>query len=178
MLELNLLPPKEKSNLAYEMRTRAVLAVSGGLVAAALTFIALLLPTVFLLFFQKAEMLRVLNIERENSLRAGVPKHANNLSQANHLARLVIQYGGPDFKVFPVIESILKSIPASIRLSSFTFDKEKKELVVNGYAPTRESMIEFKRALEANPIAVKVDSPPGNLIKEADIDFSIKLTVK
>lgn len=178
MLELNLLPPKEKNNLAYEMRTRAVLAVSGGLAAVALIFIALLLPTVFLLFFQKAEMLHVLDIERENSLRASVPEHITSLNKTNRLARLVIQREGSDFKVFPVIESFLKSIPSSIRLSSFSFDKEKKELVVNGYAPTRESMIEFKRALESNSLAAKVDSPPSNLIKETDIDFSIKVTVK
>lgn len=178
MLNLNLLPPRHRENIAFEMRARAVLAVGSGLILVALAAAALLLPTFFLLVFQKNELEREVKLERQQGQRAGVPEEAERIERLNSLARVVLNQETESLPVFPIFEAVFRDVPPALRLESARFRSAEKEVVIAGFAPTRLAMLEFLRALENNPRVAKISSPVTNIIKEADIKFSVTVIVK
>lgn len=178
MLNLNLLPPKEKENLAYAMKRRAVIAVGAALAAAALTSIALLLPTFFLLVFQKSEVVRAVDLASQSNARAGVDGVMKEIKEINQLAAKVLGHKSGRIVISDLFESVFKDLPPSVRIRSLRFDAASKDLVIDGFSPTRQAILDFVNNLKANSFAAKVFSPTSNIIREADIDFTVTLSVK
>lgn len=178
MLNLNLLPPEEKRNLAYAIRTRAVIALCGGLVSVFVIFMVLLLPTFFLLVLQKSDVLRAVMIERESQERAGIAAQAAELIGINQLAERVVRHEKDQLKIFPLFEAVAREVPPTVHLKTLKLRSGPRELAVEGFAPTREDLLQFLRALERHPAVEKVSSPLSNLIKETDITFSVVAKLK
>ncbi|MBI4132879.1 MAG: hypothetical protein HY473_02235 [Candidatus Sungbacteria bacterium] len=178
MLNLNLLPPQEKINLAYEMKARALRAVSMWLVGIFIIFAVLLLPTIFLLGFQKREVGRSVELELRSQERSGVAGELKAIQEINRLASVVAKHANTRELLFPVFEDIVRDIPSAIRLQAMRFRSSSQEMTLEGYAPTRASLLELLRALEMDPRIGKVSSPVANLIPESNITFSVVATVK
>ncbi len=178
MFELNLLPPREKANLEYEMKTRAVVAVATWLGAVLLIFTALLLPTIFLLSFQKAEVLRAVKLELASQEQAGVTSQVKRLGEINRLAGVIVRHERESAQFFALFEALFRDVPSTVRLQSVKLQSASKEVAIEGFAPTRASLLEFIATLQADPRLLRASSPVANLIKETDIKFSIIATVK
>lgn len=178
MLNLNLLPPQEKRSVAYEVRARAVAAVGAGLIAVFLIGLALLLPTVFLLGFQKSEVVRAANIELQSQEQSGVANHVLEIEDANRLAAAFVREEKSREGVFPLFAAIIRSVPPSVRLESLYLHAEAREVTIEGFSPSRELLLTLLQSLEREPHFTKVSSPVANLVKPSDIRFSITATVK
>lgn len=178
MFNLNLLPPKEKENLAYAMKRRAVIAVGAGLAAIALTSIALLLPTFFLLVFQKAEMVRAVDLASQSNARVGVDGVMREVKEINRLAAKALGHDRGRIIISNIFESVFKDIPPAVRVRSLRFDPVSKDLIIDGFSPNRQALLDFLNNLKKNPLASKVYSPTSNIIREADIDFIVTVNVK
>lgn len=178
MLNLNLLPPQEKAKLAYAMRTRAVMAVAGAVGGVFLIGLALFLPTAFLLGFQRSEILRAVDLERESQIQAGIGKELERLMAVMRLAEVVSRSEERRPDLFSLIEGVLRTAPPAIQLQTLRFNSESRELTVDGFSPRRTVLLEFLRGLEGHPRIAKVSSPVVNIIKEADIRFSLTAVIK
>ena len=178
MLNLNLLPPQEKINLAYEMKARALRAVSTWLVGIFIIFAVLLLPTIFLLGFQEREAARSVELELLSQAQARVAGELKAIKEINRLASVVVKHVNTRELLFPVFEDVVRDIPSSIRLQAMRFRSSSQEMTLEGYAPTRASLLELLRALETDPRIGKVSSPVANLIPESNITFSVVATIK
>lgn len=178
MLNLNLLPPEEKKNVAYVIRTRAVIAVAGATGAVIAMFIILLLPTYFLSKFQETDLLRSVEIERDAERRSGISKKAALIADANGKAGALIKEIGAGGVREGLFESVLKSVPAGIALYAINYSASDQQMSIEGFSPSRAAFLQFLRALESNPAVTKVSSPPANIIKESDIKFSLTLSIR
>lgn len=178
MLALNLLPPREKEKLVYVWRARALIVMASGFTVAFAVSFVLLLPTFFLLFFQKVETVRAVAIARETEERTGVKKRIEAIAQANRLGDVVRNHETTRGNLFGLFESLFRNVPAGIRVESVKFRSQARELTMHGFAPTRPELLLLLKNLEANPRIAKVSSPVTNLIREADIDFSVVVTLR
>jgi len=176
MLNLNLLPPQERQNLAYVFRTRAVAAVGGGVAALLIVFLVLLFPTIVRLVLDEREARRSLEIERQSQVRTGVVKDAEAVRQANRLAETAARHiaGGSA----PLFEELFRIIPDPVRLDVIRLAAQDRALALEGFSPTRRDLLELVRALEAHPRVASVTSPVANLIRETDIRFFISAKLK
>lgn len=178
MLHLNLLPPEEKLNLAYIIRARTVAAAAGGLGLALIIFMALLLPAVFLVAFQKSEVIRALEIERENQGRSGISAKTAEIQSAKRLAGIVLDHEKNPVRIYPMLEGVFRDVPAQVRLGIIRFRFQERELALEGFSPARSDLLGFIAALNQNPAVKNVSSPVTNIIKEADIKFSLTVKLK
>lgn len=178
MLNLNLLPPEEKRDLAYIIRARAIAAVAGGLGLALIIFMALLLPTVFFVAFQKSEVVRALEIERESQRRSGISAQTAEIQSANRLAEIVLNREKNPARIYPLFESVFRDAPPQVRLGIIRFRFQERELALEGFSPARSDLLGFIAALNRNPLIKSVSSPVTNIIKEADIKFSLAVKLK
>ncbi len=178
MLNLNLLPPAEKLAVAYELRTRAVLAVGAAVAAVFVVALVLLLPTFFFLSFQKADVLRLLELDMEVRARAGITAQILRIQQANRMAQTVVQHEANRPKFSPLFASVLRAVPSGVRVDALEYRAKARGLDIVGFAPSREHLLSFLRNLEANPRLGRVSSPVANLVRGTDISFSIAAELK
>ena len=62
-------------------------------------------------------------------------------------------------------------MPAETYLTDFFYQKEKSQIILQGYAKNRDNLLEFKKSLENQKEVQNLYSPISNLIKSKDIDF-------
>jgi Tfp pilus assembly protein PilN len=178
MLNLNLLPPDEKTNLAYEFRTRAVLRV--GLLLLACLSIAgtLFLPTMFLLSFQKTEVARTLELEHLREERSGIRDEVARVKEVNQEADVVTQNLTTRRTSSDLLTGLLGAIPAGISLSDVTYMSSSNAVLIAGFAPTRALFLVFLDSLRKDARVTEVASPVSNVIRDTDITFSITITLR
>ena len=172
MLNLNLLPPDVRSRLSYEIRGRAIMAIGGGLVVVLVVFITLLLPTMFYIYFQKADVLRAVAIE--TAARGGsLSNEVGDIREVNRRAAVVVRNEKDRARLAPFLEDIFRVVPKGILLSSIRVDAAAGGCTLLGSADTRASFLAFLDRLKENPRLANVSSPVAGLVKETDISFSI-----
>lgn len=178
MPNLNLLPPQEKEKLVYIWRARSLTVIASGFVAVLAISLVLLLPTLFLLFFQKNEALRAVAIEQEAQERTGLKERVEAVQEAGRLGNMVLEHESKRGASFGLIASLLESVPSGIRLESVRLHSQTREVTIAGFAPARQDLLALLKDLEENPRIAKVSSPVANLIREVDIHFSIAITLR
>lgn len=80
-----------------------------------------------------------------------------------------------------VIQEIQKMASSEIDFKTFRIDSTKDDVVViqvQGIAETRESLAQYKIALESAPLFEKAEIPISDLAKETNLPFSITITPK
>ncbi|RJQ37558.1 hypothetical protein C4552_00795 [Candidatus Parcubacteria bacterium] len=176
MLGLNLLPPVEKRNLAIIWRTRVVMLISGGVVAVVAIGVLLLLPTYFFIGLQTAETVRAAELERQSQAQSGIEAEITRIRAANRLAEIVEQYQAGRRPVFGLFETVIRKA-GGVRIENLEFKGKERQFVLRGFAPTRQDLLAFVAALEADEAIAEVSSPVANLIREVAISFSLTITL-
>jgi hypothetical protein len=80
------------------------------------------------------------------------------------------------------IETILALKPKNVSLTSFEIASSSKvdgisDIVVQGIASTRESLLSFKKSIESNPVISKVELPISDLTKNKDLPFAMRFVI-
>jgi len=177
MLNLNLLPPEEKTSLAWELRGRAVFAVGTVVGIVAVTFAILLLPAVFGLHFSRIELERELGWAR---VAPGLvsPDELAAVRSANGLAAAAIEMAQGRKDPAALIAAVLWAVPAGIRIDALGYKSDGQTAELTGFAPSRSSFLSLLRSLRDHPAVAGVSSPVSNVIAESDIAFSVTLTFR
>lgn len=178
MLNLNLLPPDEKINLAYEFRTRAVLRVGWLLIACFFITGVLFLPTMFFLSFQKSEVARTLELERLREERSGIREEMVRVKAANQEADVVRQNLTTRRTSSGLMRELLAAIPAGVSLSDVTYMPLTNTVLIGGFSPTRVTFLTFLDGLQKNARVAHVISPVSNVIRDTDITFSVTISLR
>ena len=178
MLNLNLLPPQERLNLAYRLRARAAIAVAIGLAVSFAVFLLLLLPSYLAVRLQESEVLRALALERERQVEAGNIRAAEDARAIDRLASSALRHEAKRPGLASILAALLKDAPDPIRLDLVRFRPDRNELALEGFAPARLDLLEFLQLLERHPRVARVSSPVSNLIREQDIRFTLGVELK
>ena len=93
--------------------------------------------------------------------------------------KLVAALGQGNETPLSVIASNVIVLRSSVSINSIQIDKTgttSVSIVVQGKAPTRESLVSFKKRLEDSRPGTKVELPISDLTKSKDISYSLKIT--
>ncbi len=176
----NLLPPERERALSRSYSLRFGVVVALLLTALALIAALLALPTyVFLSKSAAAKEAHLANIE-------SVLSPADEKALAAHLAALssdaaILIALGRAPSASATIRAALSVPRPGISLSGFAYTpaalKNPGKLAVSGVAATRDALRNYQIALSSTPFAASADLPVSAYAKDADIAFTITMTL-
>jgi len=182
---INLLPPKYRKKLREEKRFRLVL-LFGVMLGTALVALS-----IFLLVIQIALSKERFSQESKlSSFEERSSKEDSTLIEIknwNSKLRNIDSFKQERRSLKDVFDEVDSSLPRELHLFSFSYtpalETKKKGggatktpavIAVTGKAQTREQLLSFKDALQANPFFAEVLFPPSNWVKPQDITFSFQ----
>lgn len=171
---INLLPPTAKRAWMWERRLR--LFVTFCLLASFVSLTALMasLPTGELLKRHGQSLAADEGLAKEVQARAREVEKDLRSTRAliEHLSKPIEQ------KQYSVMVAKMDDLAGEDAvLTRFNFD-DKKELELNGIATTRASLSAFRARLENHESVKAVELPLSNLVKDAEVPFSLTVTFK
>lgn len=177
---INLLKESDKKIVRAEFYRRVF--NSYGLAVAILLLISLVAVSAYFvqLRFENNTLSELVKKQRGDANAAGTANYEADLARANKIINsLSSDIANPHFATL-LIENVLSSRAAGIKLNAIDLSKPeggKWLLKLNGVSSSRKEMLAFTENLKKNPLFTEVDSPFSNLIKEADSNFAITLTL-
>lgn len=180
---INLLPPQQKQELLEEKKWNLVLILEM-LVLIFLLCSALIFFSVKIYIAGQLEAQKILVRLEEKALKTSESqdwsKKINTINQ--ELAELTFFYQG-QANLTNILEMISGLLPAEISLSRLSIvylpsEKEKFQINLIGYAPTREVLLEFKTKLEARRDFKDIYIPPTNWVSPTNINFNLNFKIQ
>lgn len=170
---INLIPPRAKKVLLTEYRLRVLSVVMLVVSAASLVALALSVPTSILLARQTQSFINNGDLTRE------IGEERKRITEELSKTRSLIDHLSRTVKITPYskIISDLDSLAGSgVSIDQFAFDNRSK-LVITGVASTRTELSFFRDRLEERKDFRTIELPLSSLVKDADLPFSITITL-
>jgi hypothetical protein len=181
---INILPNEEKKNLRkeYWMRFSTMILNITALTSIVASF--LLFPSYFL--SKSKENLVESKLETFNNENPDVTNNNIDKITSNINSKLVtLNTAGVPYQISDkVLGNILSSRTNGITFSQILFNKkttgggEVSTMEVYGTAANRDSLRNFKTALDNNPSFSEVNLPISNFLEKSNLNFTISITMK
>lgn len=177
MLELNLLPEKEKIELKNVFRFRFAVFFS---IWFFLCFILFLLILVFSSYYLKIQISNLENrfvFEKKLIQEQKIKDFEKISSQINENLSKIQEIKDRSLPIYDFLkELVLKS--SKIEFQNIIFQPDLKEVSLVGFAADRDKLLNFKSGIENSFYIQSVDLPIHFLAKQKDIDFVLKIKMK
>jgi len=174
---LNLLPPQQKRELKLNLLNQAVIRV-------AISIIFMILVLVLLLLIARAIInINLTKTEKELSFwqsRAEIKELEILEKNIKELNKNLIFLNGlyqNQNKFSSFLENLTRDVPVDIYFDSVSLG-ESGAININGYAPTRNTLINFKNVLEKALYVSDFNFPISNLTQATDINFGLNFKLK
>ncbi len=171
---INLLPVQKKKELRTSYRMN--LTTTAGVFAALLgAFSAAVAGIVYWGYTMEHDIVREwMTLAREGEEAAYVEEIKEELDEMNATVALLSHVYEPHTLVYERIFLRIADARTGVSVRGIAYDAEKEGGVihVHGIADTREDLVGFARALEAEGFS-GINIPVGSFISEYDIDFSL-----
>lgn len=177
MISLNLLPPEEKSLLVSQAAMRKILIQSISFIFLIFVFFGLLSSVWLYLKIQLKSAEEIL-YETETGQR-GKAYHAlrEKTGEANEKLQKLSDIQRKNKGYFPAFEALAEIVPqGGISLNRLSLNQGN--LSLDGHSDSRSILLLFKSSLEKSPFFEKIENPVSNLLKQNDIDFTVKMQIK
>jgi len=192
---INLLPPKEKGKLLAEKRKKMIVI----LWFLIFFFIVCLISVLFAIKIRFNSQLQLQqafsSADRDETKQEKVRIYREKIKSINLKLQKAESFYKNKIYFSDLLEKISLTLLEDIYLNdlSITFvpgriikDKEGKEIIekdrmkvsLQGFAPSRESLFEFKNKLEEKNNFINVSFPASNWVKAIDIDFSVSFEIE
>lgn len=172
------MPPANKQEARLVMWQRIVARLSVPLISLIILFGIALLPSYFLVFFQKEEVLRHMALSQQDPAQQKAKQVSANVADFQKKMRTAGAATASGRSVTVLFSDILSAVPAAIAIRTLDYDSTTRVISFDGFAASRTDILELERALRANTRVAKVDSPLSNVIKESNISFTMRITVQ
>jgi len=119
-----------------------------------------------------AERVEVVKKSNKMAAEEGIQEEAQMISDEVNILLdqnvFVLAEGG-------LIERMLGSKPVGIHIDSIFYKKDDGSSVLRGLSDDRDTLLEFIKILEGKKDFYNIDLPISNLVKDKDIEFTIKI---
>lgn len=176
MIKLNLLPPNEKKIIKAERLRRWICFYGSAVAAITFVFIAFLMITWLIILIQLNAVSANMDSVQKNFKKEGLPQQENSLKTINQRLRQINDLQEKQASYYGLLNQLAKLTPPDIYLTGIAADENAK-VAIQGKAPRREQVLEFKDRLEKSKYFKNVKSPLANFVKETDIDFSFQFEI-
>ncbi|TSC69436.1 MAG: hypothetical protein G01um101466_33 [Parcubacteria group bacterium Gr01-1014_66] len=173
MSATNLLPPAQKKDIRIEEWRRAIRYIGVVTLCTGILGITFLLPSYFDLIFRKDDTDRMLAQQKmaiADPDISKIRKRVNVLSdQFNGLAQILTR---PQH-VSDLLDYFFLRLPPTVSLASVVL-KKNGQMEFTGTATTRNDLLAFEEILRKSGMFQEILSPISNIIRERDIQFTLK----
>lgn len=174
-MRTNLLPPQAKTELA-DQKVQKLVIIWGSLVLVFLISLTLILFSVKTYISGQADYQQTLvDLEQKQLEVPEIQNLREKVRLANQNLLKLDSFYEQQIHLTEVFEKISQILPQKMYLTGFSYQKTNSQLSLSGFAPRRETLLEFKKNLEKefpNPYF-----PPQNWIKPTDIDFQVSFKI-
>ncbi len=176
MLTTNLLPEQEKKAIWLEESRRLILFFTGFVVVELVIVSFLLLPAYLPLVMQRRGLEESLRLEEEAAEHFQVKKTLVALRETVAEINLLKAQTLAPAKASEILDQFLSS-GSGITIAFFGI-KSDGEVVLNGTAAARKDLLQFEKTLRESNKFEDITSPLSNIIRENNINFSIRGKLK
>ncbi len=177
MLTINLLPPKESKELKSEIKKRLINFLLGGVIFSIIVFLLTLFSTFLYLKIQISVLHDEVKLESGTDQAKKVIKSENDIKGLNDRLK---NLNSVKLQVQPVgtfLDKFASLLPFGAHLNNISFNVASNQLVFDGFAETRQIVLDLIDKLKSAPFLKDVNSPLANLINEANINWTMTAKV-
>lgn len=176
MLSINLLPLQEKKIVHYEDLLRIVRFFTIEIMVVFGSGAVFLLPSYLPLYLEYRELTRALSIEEGASQQFQVTTTVKEVKSVEAMLNYITTFAQHSSRASKLVHSLFPKTEG-IRLNTLTVKKEGN-IVMNGFAETRDNLLAFETSLRAGGIFQEITFPLSNITKQSDINFTIQGKLK
>lgn len=141
-----------------------------------------LIPAYMYSYNQEQDSLKKLNQAQKVKESSGINDVIKNLDSAEKMVK-TLKEDSPTVDYTSVVDSLVLHSIGMVSVNSFQISSTKNasstaEIVIQGKAKTRESLLGFKKKLEQDSNFYGIEMPISDLAKNKDNTYAIKLKLK
>lgn len=175
MLRINLLPSQEKKSLKLADLNKMVVSLMTRIAAILLIGMFLLVNTYFCLYIMLKDQTRLIDVRSNDAKIQALVDLEKVIKEDNRKLEQVLVKQDESILWTPILEELSKITAQGVYLTSLSYQKSLGYIHITGWANTRDGLLVFEEALEANPLFSEIEAPLSNLIKQNDITFTFSL---
>jgi len=183
---INLLPSKEKEKLLLERKKRIVVIL--WFLVLFFLFCLILISFLIKIYLQvQVESQKTLLLELEKEFgQSEIRELRKQISSINSTLTKLDSFYQKKIYFSEILEKVSQVLPQEVRPTNlstvFSLDEEGEKgsvkISLSGFAPTRESLLEFKKNLDQQSDFRDVYFSPENWVKSIDIDFFVTFVIE
>ena len=177
MLTTNLLPPEQKKYIEREEWSRGFQYATLLLISIGIIGITLLLPSYFDLIFRREDVAHILANEEATLADPAIKTTRVRVDQLSSRFRHIQEALSRPPRASDLTDHFFSKISPGIQLTSFAIRKTG-DVEFNGTAATRANLLLFEDTLRDSGMFQEFLSPLSNIIREHDIQFTLKGVLK
>lgn len=177
MLNINLLPAKEKKLVRLEESSRIILFLSFLYGAIFLLGILFLLPTFFTIMVAQNNLQETVKLAEEASTKVGVEDIVSRAKTVASGVSSIRSFISEPVRASTLLRQFLKSSGSGIAVE-FLSIKKSGSINIRGKATTRRDLLRFEQTLRERSQFQELSSPLSNIIRETNINFSFEGKLK
>lgn len=174
---LNLLPPQQKRELKLNLLNQAAIRVAISIIFMILILVLLLLIARTIISIDLTETEKELSFWQSRAEIKELEILEKNIKELNKNLIFLNGLYQDQNKFSSFLENLAKDVPADIRLDNISLG-ESGLININGYAPTRNALINFKNVLEKAPYVSEFNFPLSNLTQVTKINFRLSFKLR
>jgi predicted CopG family antitoxin len=181
MIHYTLLPEKEIKSLKFEYRIKTLVVLFFFISSSIIVGICSLLPSYILSYSQEKTTIQ----KKQDIINNSDKEHEIFTTELSNSYKILkkIKSEQTSFNPSDLINKIISYKNQSITLNSFQISKSQNasstvDIIVQGRALTRNSMIDFKSSLEKDAGISRVELPVSDLTKNKNVDFAFRIKFK
>ncbi|HLD00095.1 MAG TPA: hypothetical protein VJC11_03985 [Patescibacteria group bacterium] len=141
-------------------------------------FLALLAPTFIFLYFQKADLIRLLDVEKESPENARLKAAEESINASNRIVQFLQRSETDIRRTLPFVAEIYRISDGLVAISKFEYSLTNKKIALGGNAKVVKDFLAFKDALAGSSYVLEVVSPPENVVRLQNVVFTLDITLK
>lgn len=169
---INLLPPEEKRELLGEETKRLTTILGLVLLFSLFCLIIILAFLKMYLLIQVDSQKSSIELVKNQTESSEVQVIQEQIENANQKLARINDFYEQKFESVKILEKLIKTIPEEIYLTNLSYSKTSSQVVLAGFAPSRDLLIQFKTNLEVEEEFQEIYFSPSNWIEPIDIDFT------
>lgn len=182
MIHYILLPAEERHALRREYRVRLAITAFFYVSLAVMIGIVSLIPSFLYSSSQEKDALARDAAVQQSRQNSGADAAEKELVATQAIAARITKEL-PSREYNAVIQRILLDKKSDLLLTNFQIERSSAtstvgDMTVEGIAGTRESLLDFKKRLEADSTFTAIDLPLSDLAKNKNIFFTLRLKIK
>lgn len=174
---INLLPLEEKKVILAEKTKKLILIL-------ALVVLFALICLIIILAFLKIYLLiqidfQEVNLELTKKQAEGSELQIirEKIKDSNTKFERADNFYEQKFSLEEALRKLIQTIPEGIHLTDLSYSKESLQILLAGFSPSRDLLVQFKKNLEEREDFQEIYFPPSTWIEPVNIDFAgVKIT--